>query len=84
MPAPKTVPIEPDELARRAIAIIGAKPGTKHWRVKFGEALDVTPRTISRWENHKAVPLLVSYAMSWLEVERGLIVLKPARRDDAP
>ena len=67
MPAPKTHPMDPAELDRRATAIYDSTA----WRAKLAREFDMDRRTIERWEQSGRVPGWLKWALRGLEADRA-------------
>ena len=65
MPGTSTVPMDPAELSRRAIAITGSTA----WRAKLARKLGVSHRTVERWEQDGRAPGWLKWALRGLEAD---------------
>lgn len=65
MPGTNTVPMDPAELSRRAIAITGSTA----WRAKLARLLGVRSRTVERWEHSGRAPGMLDWALRGLEAK---------------
>ncbi len=63
MSAPATVPMDPAELARRAIAITGSTA----WRAKLARLLGQHRTTVERWHKTGQVPDGLEWSLLGLE-----------------